>query len=178
MTIHNLLAEYHDWMLDKMQANLPEHRNHSLLLSQLDNTSFVVVNPYDENRELDAHFLRQQFLREENIDERCIWGERASVLEVLVAMSIRIETEITGEVDNDHLERWFWVILENLGLNMYDDDRYDRAKINGILDIWMSRKYKKDGKNGAFPLRKTSLDQREIDLWYQMQLYLTENWHF
>lgn len=178
MLITDILNEYHNWMLDKMQANLPEHRNYDLLLKQLDSIPFIVIHPLDENRNIDGKILREEFLEEEGISHNHIWHDDSSVLEVLVALSMRIETEITGEPGNDHLDRWFWVMIHNLGLDYYRNNMYDPDKINEIIDIWLKRKYKSNGKNGVFPLQKTDIDQREIDIWYQMQLYLTENYRF
>ena len=56
------------------------------------------------------------------------------VLEVLVALSRRIEIEIMGEPGNDHIEKWFWIMLSNLGV-MVRDDRYDPKNIDKKLDI-------------------------------------------
>lgn len=167
---------YHAWMCDLMGIDLPEYRNYQLLLDKLDRREFYFSNYLDKNRELDGHFLRDEYM------DAC--GYRAgregtsSVLEVLVALSIRIETEITGDLGNDHVERWFWVMIKNLGLDIYTDSNYEPDEVDDILDIWLDRKYKKNGKGSIFLTTKTDIDFREIDIWYQMQLYLDENWQY
>lgn len=171
--MYSLLSDYHDWMCDKMRINLPEHRNYTLLLTHLDDKAFIFTHPLDENREIDGKYLRQEFLDEEGLGKDLFWEGDASILEVLVAMSIRIETEITGEIGNDHIERWFWVMIHNLGLDKFRDDRYDERKIDEILDAWLNGDAKKD----VFPLKKMTHKTDNFDLWYRMQLYLTENYY-
>ena len=178
LIIKNLLSGYHDWMLDKIEANLPEHRKYKSLLSQMDDLPFIVVDIRDENRALDGKILRLEFLEDEGLDESYLWREEPTILEVLVALSIRIEREITGEVGNDHLDRWFWIMISNLGLDKFDDEAYDKKKVTKILDNFVNRKYERNGKFCLFPLKKTDIDEKGIDLWYQMQLYLAENWEY
>ena len=178
MIMRSITYDYHDWMCNLMNTNLPAHRNYQLLLRDLDNKPFIVVHPLDKNRELDGHFLREDYLAEMGRDPRDIWEDTSSVLEVLVSMSIRIETEITGELGNDHIEKWFWVMIKNLGLDFYTDDNYNSREVDNILDIWLCRKFKSNGHGSIFPLKKVTQDQRDLDIWYQMQLYLNENWQF
>ena len=179
MLVRTIMDEYHEWMCDLMRINLPEHRRYRRLLRQLDDKEFIFSNYLDKNRDLDGYFLREEFLFDHGYDvRRDIWEGPRSCLEVLVALSKRIETEITGELGNDHIERWFWVMLENLGLLRYAEGRYDSEKVDEILDVWLCRKFESNGHGSIFPLEKVTLDQREIDIWYQMQLYLDEKWEY
>lgn len=176
--MYSLLSDYHNWMCDKMRTNLPEHRNYTLLLTHLDDKAFIFTHPLDENREIDGKYLRQEFLDEEGLGRDLFWEGDASILEVLVAMSIRIETEITGEIGNDHIERWFWVMIHNLGLDKFRDDRYDERKIDEILDNWLEKGHGPNSKFTIFPLKKSKTNRDDIDMWYQMQLYLAENYTY
>lgn len=145
----------------------------------LNNKDFYYSEYLDKNRELDGYLLRQEFLFDNGYDiEKDIWDTPVTVLEVLVAMSKRIETEITGDLGNDHIEKWFWVMIGNLGLNLYVDERYDDNKINEILDIWLMREFDRDGTGSIFPLKNCPNDITKTDMWYQMQLYLSENYQF
>lgn len=175
-TISEIVEDYHEWLLDLMRIDLPEHRNYLELMHDLDLKEFTWINPMDENRDIDAFDLRKEYFFDNGMDVSDVWISPRSCLEVLVAFSRRIEIEVMGEPGDDHIERWFWIMISNLGLDKYTDDRYDSKKVNEILDIWLSRRYKINGKNGIFPLKKVTSDQRQIDLWYQMQAYLMENY--
>ena len=173
-----LSDDYFEYLLYLMRADAPEHRRYSTLLSELYDISFIVKHPMDENRVEDALYMRREYLFDKGYDIRDDFMDReVSIFEVLAALSRRIEIEITGEPGEDKLDRWFWVMLENLGV-LLEDDIYDRGLVRYKLDVWMLRQYDKHGKGGIFPVKKTGIDQRENDLWYQGQLYLAENWDF
>lgn len=150
-----------------MRIDLPEHRNFNRLLNQLYSTEFYFVHPLDENRLLDGMELRDLYLRGRSLPMP------PCVLEVLAAFSKRIEENILGEPGNDRYERMFWVMLNNLGLLYFEDFKYDEEKVSMILQNWMSRKSK---KSALFPLKKTTRDESELDFWWQMQLYVDENY--
>jgi hypothetical protein len=38
----------------------------------------------------------------------------------------------------------------------------------------VNREYDPDGRGGLFPLDGTHANQREVELWYQMQAYIIE----
>lgn len=173
-----LADEYFEYLLYLMRADTPEHRKYTRLLSDLYDITFIYSHPMDENRVIDALEMRKEYLFDHGISIRDDFMDRdVSVFEILAALSRRIEIEVTGEPGEDEIERWFWVCLENLGVLM-EDPRYDRGLVRYKIDVWMLRQYKKNGDGGVFPLKRTSTDQRENDLWYQGQLYLTENWNF
>ena len=171
-----IAEDYHEWLCDMMCANLPEHRNYTELLYDLDEKEFIWSHPMDENRDADALALRKEYFFDNGYDLRDMVLSPRSCLEVLVAFSRRIEIEIMGEPGDDHIERWFWIMLDNLKLLEFDDDHYDHGFVIHKLDIWLTRKFTSSGKNGIFPLKKPTSDQRDIDIWYQMQAYLTENY--
>lgn len=175
--MNKLLEEYYYYLLDNIGANLPEHQNYTYLLEDLNDKEFIWRHPMDENRDIDGLYLRKEFLFDTNRDISLVWDDPRSVLEVLIAFSKRIETEITGEPGNDDIGRWFWVMLDNLGI-LLPDDHYDHGLVMYNLDIWLLRKFKSDGREGIFPLKKPNSDQRDVDMWYQMQSYLNENWSF
>ena len=49
-------------------------------------------------------------------------------------------------------------------------------RIDDILDRWIERKFSRNGKGSPFPLKKPKKDQRKVELWYQMQGYICENY--
>ena len=59
---------------------------------------------------------------------------------------------------------------DRLGLDWVIDDEEQ------IVDIWMSRQYGIDGKGSIFPIKGTAFDQRNLEMWYQMQEWFKENY--
>ncbi len=53
--------------------------------------------------------------------------------------------------------------------------RWGAAEIDDILERLIWRQYQEDGQGGFFPLAWPEQDQREVELWYQMNAYLAEN---
>lgn len=169
-----LQEEYHEFLLDIIGFDLPEHRKYMRLIEDLNDKEFFWVHPMDENRDIDALYLRKEYLVETGRDISLVWDTPRSCFEVLVTFSRRIEIEITGEPGNDDLGRWFWIMLKNLDI-LYSDDHYDHGLVQFKLDVWLTRKYQEDGKGGIFPLKNAINDQTKTDMWYQMQGYLNEN---
>lgn len=99
-----------------------------------------------------------------------------SVLEMLIAMAIRIE-ETFFEYDpsiGDHPERWFWEMVGNLGLLDQTNDHFNEEYVFDILQRWMHRQFQHNGVGGLFPLRHTMIDQRQLSIWEQLGMYLYE----
>lgn len=137
-------------------------------------TEFVWFIPNDDNRAEDGRALREEFLDERRMSavEHADWFELGcSFLEMLVGLSHRM----AFEAQNDpHI--WFWHFVETLGLTKYTDaSAYDAEKVREILETVIWRTYEPDGVGGLFPLRQTHDDQREVELWYQLSAWLSEN---
>ena len=175
MSIEDIRERYFEWLCDKIDFDNREHRHYKALLRCLDDFEFVATVPNDYNRVIDGLNLRDEFFEEEHIHHGYLEGP-CSVLEMMVAFSIRIEIDITGEPGMDALGRWFWVMIENLGLFSYPDPKFDRVEVTEIVENFVNRRYKRNGKGGIFPLLRSNKDQRKIELWYQMQDYLSENY--
>lgn len=175
---HDLYDDYYEWLLEQIKFNLPEHRKYGKLIDELNRREFTWTIMMDENRDMDGKYLRVDYLQDTGRDEDLAWNDPSSVLEVLVAFSRRIEIEITGTPGEDDLSRWFWVMIKNLGLLKFDDERFNRKSVNEILDIWLERRFKKDGSGSIFLTRKNDIDMRGVQMWYQMQYFLDENWSF
>ena len=166
------MDRYHNWLLRFVKADLPEHRRYLKLLDFLDEKPFRYVILMDKNREADGYELRCEYIDETGD----IIGGPVSCLEVLCALSRRIELEIMGEPGNDCYEKWFWVMIKNLELDEYTNDNFDQGFVDEKIETWLQRKFKTNGKGSIFPTYKTDIDQRGVDMWYQMQGYLMENY--
>lgn len=137
---------------------------------------YVYSVPYDENRAEDGLRLRERFEHETSIMLPDL-GE-CRMLEFLVALAIRLN-ESTYDWDKpDQTSEWFWKMMFNVGLQRFDDtysdDPYEH--ISWAFECINLRVYNLDGTDGGlFPLERPREDQRQVEIWYQMMAYLTEN---
>lgn len=135
---------------------------------------FVWIIPNDDNRCEDGKDLRYEFIRsrgEEPADIDQDWLHMGcSMLELFIGLARRLAFETNAEPDE-----WFWELLENIGLNHYSDDVHiPRRDVEAKLDRVIWRTYRRNGHGGLFPLQRAREDQRELELWYQLNSYLLE----
>lgn len=132
---------------------------------------YVWLIPNDDNRLEDGRFLREEFcedLRLDDIDPDWMNLE-CSMLEMLIALSRRLSFQGEGESRD-----WFWHLIDNLDIRIADNKRFPKSRVEQILDTVIWRTYDYDGMGGLFPLRFPRQDQREVELWDQLNAYLLE----
>jgi hypothetical protein len=136
--------------------------------------------PNDDNRAFEAKNLREKFCDELDIEYIIDdYPEEASMLELIIGLAYRCESLMDGDPDNMPMSEWFWKLVGNAGLDYYDDDHFDTmddSEVDEILEKIIERGYGRTGKGGLFPLKKDKKDQRRVELWYQMNAYLIENY--
>lgn len=151
--------------------------NYQKLLWKLFTTDYIWELDYDRNRAADGIFLRQIYERENNGTEKIPDSIPCSVLEMMIALARKAEDDIMYDPDyGDRTGKWFWTMLQNLGLDIYDDYYYFENEVDRILDIFLHRRYENNGAGGAFPTKRRSRDLRKTDLWLQMNAYLEEHY--
>ena len=157
------------------------NRSHQLLAEQLHRTPFRWSIPNDDNRGLDGADLRERFADEFAIDVREPWAQGpCSMLEMLISLAERMDHAASGLGLEDSAEGWFWRLLENADLagatdaEYLDREGHTRKSVEYTLDRILSRLYRYDGDGGLFPLQDQQSDQREVEVWYQMNAYLME----
>lgn len=143
----------------------PNRRSYGLLLNKLYSEEFVPLIERDGNRAADGIYLRDF--------EGCTDDRPCSVLEMLIALAGRFDGN--AGFDPDEVYDNFWSMMENIGLDYYDDSNYSEREVFGILKIFEERKYNFNGKGGLFPLKKAKDDQRKEEIWNQMQAWEIEN---
>ena len=150
-----------------------EADNYFNMLNILHNMDFYSLIPNDDNRGEDGKQLRDGFHLSVNL-------KNCTVFEMLVGLSIRLEFETAQSQWEKTVAEWFWILIDNLGLGLYDDDMYKsmkpRAEIEEIVQKMLDRKYDCNGNGGLFPLKNPRKDQRKVEIWYQMSEYLIENY--
>ena len=174
MTYDEMEKLYFDWIKNLISNDI-EASDYERLLSFLNDIPFSYIIPMDDNRISDGIDLRYRFGYETDIPYAQIATyldiKSASLLEVMVALSLRIEEQF---INGDNVGRWFWIMIDNLGLIEYKDLYFDKAKVDRIIKKFMERDYNKNGSGGLFITNDINKDMRNIEIWDQMHLYLNE----
>lgn len=177
MVRDDVLNEYFDWMCqlvsDKQYIG---DRSYSKLLSKLHNIPFTYTIDMDGNRAADGIDLRYRFGYERNYEDYIIASflddKPCSVLEMIVALALRCETIMEDPDYGDRTGEWFWGMIESLGLESMDDTSFNRDYVDDVIDIFLSRDYRRDGRGGLFTIKHPKRDLRTVEIWYQMNWYL------
>jgi hypothetical protein len=171
---------YFNWLYDQLYSvrEMESWRSYTTVCTVMHQIEFKDLVPHDSNRIADAAELRAKFRDEtpgrfEALELTNLMFPNATVFEVLFALADRADFMIP-------LTRptWFRIFLENLKLAKYSDDyslTHSAWPIHRIINRFNDRQYKRDGRGGIFPLRDPEADQRDVELWYQMGAYMTEN---
>ena len=167
---------YFQWLYSQFanpNARTPR-RSHWSLAKLLYSIPFRWSIRNDDNREADGQELRFEYLDVAGeTDYDFVWmSMECSILEMLIALSRRA----SDDTDMKPSE-WFWIFLDNLDISGWNDYRYDeeaKDEIEHIVNRLISRTYDSDGRGGLFPLRHPQMDQRRVELWYQLSAYLLE----
>lgn len=97
-----------------------------------------------------------------------------SVLEMMIALSIRCEEHIMDDPDiGNRTGQWFWSMLVSLGIGAMDDRKFDRYFVDRTLERFLDREYERNGEGGLFTVNN-GRDMRRTEIWYQMQYHLGE----
>jgi len=158
-------------------------RNNRDLAWLLHHINFYDLVPNDGNRAKDGKKLRERYFDETGIrDCECLEGE-CSVFEMLVALSERMDYILWESRLGRRTDKWFWEMIQNMGLELFDgsDGREERErkhyKDQEKVDRMLSRHYFWTGRGGLFPLKMGNVDQRNVEIWYQMMSYIEENYN-
>lgn len=107
-------------------------------------------------------------------DTNIIFGE-CRVLEMLIALSMRMYDIMQDMGVYNSVSRWFWEIMHNVGFDTLDDSVYlesdgDVVVENVVNDILELHERKSGRPGGWFYVS----DWRHLEIWYQMHEYLSK----
>ena len=150
------------------------------LFRLLHETEFIYILEMDANRADDGSDLRYRFAWESHLEthevEDYLDDRPCSVLEMMVALAQRCEEHITDDPDSgNRTGKWFFEMIESLGLLDMDDGNFDKVAAADILVRFMRREYLPSGQGGLFTISDPAYDMRTAEIWYQMMWYLNEN---
>lgn len=155
------------------------------LFQYMYDTPFTYTIENDQARFNDAMDFRNRFIAKYkytgedalNVGNPTGYVGVPSVLEVLIALCVRIENSIMKNDDlGDRTPEFFWNIMSNLGIAHLNDSLFDSSVVEAAMERLVNRTYEPDGVNGPFYLREPREDLRRVDLWYQCMWYLSENY--
>ena len=165
---------YFKWLYSKVASvDIPTPSlTYYTLLRDLHATEFVWMVSGDDNRCQDGLDIRREFLNQSFLPQDPPWlSIPCSVLEMMIAFARKAEfqTDIS-------LRDWFWIFMANLGLDDLNDAAEDNVTeiVTEVMDQFLWRTYRRDGRGGMFPLSETKNDQRKVEIWYQFCEYLVD----
>lgn len=172
---------YFAYLCELVRIN-DEHYSYYLLAQELHNITFYSMIPHDENRAVDGIMLRNRFIQDSSfINYESIEEKPCTFFEFLIGLAIRMAFILEDSDDDEKIPTYFHELLENCGLDLACDEAYmegyGRDYVQNIVERILSRKYKKDGTGGLFPIHtwiKKDKDQRKVEIWYQMARYLID----
>lgn len=176
----DLMNLYFEWLYSKV-FDEEEERTYKALCAFLLDTDFYYTIPMDDNRYADGISIRYHFGDENDIPRAEIAHEidmrPCSVLEMMVALSIRMEDIAYEERFGDRTHFWFMSMLRSLGLENDYDGRFNKDRVEHIIDMFLERMYKANGKGGLFTIHDMpDKDMRDVEIWCQANWYLIELW--
>lgn len=179
MTRNDLISDYFEWLYSIVcKKGYSDQVSFRKLLMHLHNIEFRYSILKDQNRAEDGIDLRYRYAifngYSDSVDAIMdILEGPCSVLEMMVALSIRCEENIMDEPNvGDRTAQWFWSMIVNLGLGSMTNDRYDRRRVDDIVSRFLDRDYEPDGRGGLFWIRQCDRDLRTVEIWYQLCWYL------
>lgn len=175
--IRNLTNDWDEkylvWLVGLVVDKETEERAHAskYMFDGLFEEPFFDYIPNDDNRAAEGRGLRDRYTREtgNQLNRRLYMGP-CSLLEMIIALAHRFAWEVVSldETVEQNIPPCFWEMIDNLKLN-------PEHKNMGRLSVLNKREYSSNGEGGLFPLRQPPTDQRETEIWYQLQAYVIEN---
>ena len=161
------LLAYREWLRGLVLPLAPTYHSPSIFNIAWD-ILYVPTIPNDQNRFQDGINLRQEYGKETG--QGLPPAGPCRILEFLIGLAIRLNAADYDPTMPDRVGPWFWALMDNLGIIEADDlwiaDSFERLNTRDISF---------DGHGGLFPLLRPKEDQRNVEVWYQMQAYLMEN---
>lgn len=180
MRRNDIPSLYFKWMCDLVCNDKYSRKpSYKKLLKHLNEVEFTYILPMDGNRMYDGINLRYRFGCECGYSDHEIAlyldDRPCSVLEMMVALAKRCEDDIMDNPDiGDRVGQWFWNMIVNLGLGPMHDRNFDEDYIDDVMYTFLNREYSYDGEGSLFVVKDSKKDMRDVEIWYQMCMYLDE----
>ncbi len=152
-------ALYFDWLMDLVGGD-EWWDGYTGTMLRLFRRRYYYENELDSSTAQTAKDLRAAAIRD-GIPTITVLSGEASVLEVLISLSLRVDTYLLADEEETLAPKYFSEIIEALGMNV-DEDYIDNA-----IDRFLS------GKSQI--TRKRKLKPFEATLWQQVNMFFYDN---
>ena len=179
-TISNQLPrQYFEWMVSILIPDVNKRVVYSNLLDTLNSLEFIPSMDMDYNRFNDGVELRFRFGDENGFGKASIScyldTHPCSMLEMMCALSLRIEETIMSDPEiGDRTWIWFDEMLNSLGFINQTNYNFDYNLILSNINAFNRRQYESNGRGGLFTIDDPTVDVRDLEIWYQMNLYIKQ----
>lgn len=169
-------SRYFDWLVSKIGGG---HKSSADLriLKFLFDKEFVWFKELDSNRADDGRALRSRYFKERYGDDELpdidTLTASCTVLEALAAIALNIEEDVVGVPGDYHPDKWFWMMIDNLGL----EGRQNPRAWSKRLRCWMDGAFSPSGKGSPFRT-KSGKDMASMDIWTQAMTWVSEEIRF
>ena len=173
---------YFDWLCRKAGIG-GDGRPYILMASLLHQLLFRTDGAIetDSNRVNDGLQLRVQFIERYGLKGSSDNRGPCTMLEFLIGLAKRMSF-LTENEEHAKTKHYFWRLIDNLRLGKLSDDVYERLNgdffVEEAVNRVLERTYDACGNGGLFPVKMSQIDQRNVEIWYQMQQWLLENANF
>lgn len=174
--------------LDYLYAlmNVEDDNEVITIFKELYNIDYLFDIPNDDNRCTEGIEVRLKFIEDwrDTHDGELLWfvDKPCSVLEMMIGLAFRWDNYIYDAEVGSRATEFLLIMFSNLGLlsGPPTDDYVFESNLCVFekIEIMLEHTYEKNGRGGLFPLRvnKNNVDQRNLELWYQLQNYIEENY--
>lgn len=168
----DIKEEYFEWLYTSVAG-----KDYKLVLRKLFKTPFRAIHKMDKNRIADGLKMREEFVEDTNwsitdMQHAFKSFKNCSVLELMIALAIRIEGDMSDPDYGDRTLIWFWEMMKSLGLYSMDDANYNQLEVDLIVERFLKKEYEPSGVGSLFTIKNNDVDVRTLDIWYQMSLYI------
>ena len=175
--------QYIEWIsIGKLRMDYQEFSKYNAMIWALVDIPFSYIHPMDENRYNDGMNMRIEFenLTSWDISQEAGYRDQCTVYEMMAALAYRCEHQLMRDGSGiDRTKFWFFEMCKNLDILKWDFDHlnYDYKKdIDTKIGVWLRREYEFDGRGGAFPIKNATENQKNVQIWEQMNQFLMEKW--
>lgn len=168
--------DYLDWLRDLVKE---PGLFSDLFFETAMSVDFIPIIQNDENRVRDGLELRYIWSQMALNPPRMPDTRFCTIFELLVGLAKRINVALNEPEHPDLTGYYFEELLDNIGVFDVDEQRLSEQeavwKYKAIFEKLIYRTYDRNGqKGGLFPVKYSPVDQRIVEIWYQMQLYLSD----
>lgn len=156
--------DYIDWLI---RYAFPH--GYTRLINKLANTNYIWLFELDENRAAAGIGLRARYSLETGVYQSDVAEGPCSCLEMMIGYA----KNLVDQSGFGNEQTFINDFLFNTGLARYDDDHWDEAEVEQVIDIWLTRQYSPNGQ-GNLLVTSMPIDMRRMDTWSQLANYITE----